>query len=221
MIPTVIEKFTRQGEHVVDVACGYMHGVASSDQSRLYSWGEGFKGKLGQGYDERLKMCENQPRPTEIRKKILGKKGEVEVKIKQVCCGASISLLLRLNGQLLVTGKNEFMGVTSDDYLLHSIPQQIKVDVAINQIACGYDHYLFTDEQGQLWGCGENVNGCLGVPDGRHRILPQKNEFFWDKRIVDFSCGKAFSVIIIESFEMTDKERSSHFMDLQEMIANV
>lgn len=122
MVPTLIEKFTRHGEHIVDIQAGNMHSVAASDQSRLYSWGEGFKGKLGQGYNERLKMCENQPRPTEIRKKLLGKKGEVEVKVKQVCCGQSTTLMLRLNGQLLVTGKNEHKGVKSDDYMTCSVP---------------------------------------------------------------------------------------------------
>ena len=72
-----------------------------------------------------------------------------------------------------------------------------------------------------MWGGGENVHGCLGVPDNRHRILPQKNEFCWDKRIIDFACGKRFSVIIVENYEMRDAERHEHFMDLKEMIQNV
>ena len=59
MLPTHIEKFTRTGEQIVDLQVGTMHTVAASDQSRLYSWGEGFKGKLGRGFNDRLKMCEN------------------------------------------------------------------------------------------------------------------------------------------------------------------
>jgi alpha-tubulin suppressor-like RCC1 family protein len=90
-------------------------------------------------------MCENNCRPAEIKKRLLDNKGGVEQKIKQIAAGESVSLILRLNGQLLITGKHDFRGVQSDDYQTYSLPSVLTSEVQVNQIACGYDHYLFSD----------------------------------------------------------------------------
>ena len=57
-------------------------------------------------------------------------------------------MILRLNGQLLITGKHDFRGVQADDYQVCSLPSVMTSEVQVNQIACGFDHYLFTDSQG-------------------------------------------------------------------------
>ena len=63
------------------------------------------------------------------------------------------------------------------------------------------------DRTGILWVSGENKNGCLGFADGKHRIIPQQHPFFMDKRLVDFSCGTGFSVVIVETFDLDKTEK--------------
>lgn len=55
----MIKEFHQIGERVCDVNCGENHTMAATDRGRVYSWGEGFKGKLGLGFHPNLKACEH------------------------------------------------------------------------------------------------------------------------------------------------------------------
>lgn len=57
-----------------------------------------------------------------------------------------------------------------------------------------------------LWACGNNNNGCLGLGDDEARVAPAFISFFGNKRIIDFTCGDKFSVVIAEVYEMTPAE---------------
>ena len=63
------------------------------------------------------------------------------------------------------------------------------------------------DKKGQLWVNGENTHGCLGTTDVKHRQIPQVNSFFENKRIVDIACGDRFSIIIAETYDLSDLEQ--------------
>lgn len=104
---------------------------------------------------------------------MLGPKGNVEVELKSISCASTFSLILRMNGQLLVTGKANFLAHDPDDYKVSSIPQHVNLDIQVDQVAAGGEHYMMADRTGILWMSGENRNGCLGFSDSKHRILPQ------------------------------------------------
>jgi alpha-tubulin suppressor-like RCC1 family protein len=42
-------------EKIAEVRCGPGHSLAISYRGAVYSWGEGFKGKLGLGFSESLR----------------------------------------------------------------------------------------------------------------------------------------------------------------------
>lgn len=72
-----------------------------------------------------------------------------------------------------------------------------------------------------MWFAGENKHGCLGMPDNKNRVHPQILNFFWDKRIIDVACGKSFSVVVCESYDMTKEEKSKYFVSHEDRVKNV
>ena len=54
-IPTMIKNFMNGNDRAVDVTCGYGHSILITQNNQMYSWGEGFNGKLGLGFSEILK----------------------------------------------------------------------------------------------------------------------------------------------------------------------
>jgi len=43
--------------------------------------------------------------------------------------------------------------------------------------------------------------------DVKHRQIPQQNAFFENKRIIDIACGDRFSIIIAETYDLSDLEQ--------------
>jgi alpha-tubulin suppressor-like RCC1 family protein len=148
--------------------------------------------------------CEHQNHPKQVTRGIVVKGKRLEP-IKQVGCGKSTSIVLQERGIVMAWGKNESHKPKHDDFKRYSMPYQLSYDLEIVSISMGFDHFLMVDNKGQLWGMGENTHGCLGTTDIKHRTIPQLNNFFESKRIIDMACGDKFSVVIAESFEFTGK----------------
>ena len=53
LVPTMIQNFSPE-DRVSDIVCGSGHSLAITQKGRVYAWGEGFKGKLGLGFSEKL-----------------------------------------------------------------------------------------------------------------------------------------------------------------------
>lgn len=66
-----------------------------------------------------------------------------------------------------------------------------------------------------MWVCGDNSKGTLGVSDGKHRVVPARNMFFDKMRVIDFTCGDGFSVIIAEVYQITPEEDKLYFKTAQ------
>ena len=46
--PTMMQPFCPD-ERLAEVVCGPFHNLAITNKSRVYTWGQGFQGKLGHG----------------------------------------------------------------------------------------------------------------------------------------------------------------------------
>ena len=95
------------------------------------------------------------------------------------------------------------MKLRFDDYKRVSHPYQVCNEVKVISLAVGFDHYMMIDKAKQLWSVGENTNGCMGTGDNKYRIVPWRNLFFENKRVVDVACGDRFTVVIAETFNKT------------------
>lgn len=56
-IPIMLRNFIKGNDRAVDVTCGNGHSLLVTQNNQIYSWGEGFYGKLGLGYSAVLRDC--------------------------------------------------------------------------------------------------------------------------------------------------------------------
>lgn len=66
VVPTMIENFAEPGDKIASVKCGAGHSIAVTQQGAVFSWGEGFEGKLGQGLSKSTRLCKNFDYPKKI-----------------------------------------------------------------------------------------------------------------------------------------------------------
>ena len=64
----MIDNFADPGDKVASVQCGMGHTIAVTKQGCVFSWGEGFEGKLGQGLSKSTRLCKNFNYPKKIVK---------------------------------------------------------------------------------------------------------------------------------------------------------
>ena len=64
----------------------------------------------------------------------------------------------------------------SCDPLLAQVPQEIVLPEPVTQVAAGHHHTLFLTESGNVWACGRNSRGQLGLGSkaGSFATIPQR-----------------------------------------------
>ncbi|XP_030646394.1 secretion-regulating guanine nucleotide exchange factor [Chanos chanos] len=120
---------------------------------KLYTWGANSYGQLGQGHSEDL----SEPREAE---------GALQRdKVRYVTGGGGHTALITESGELLVCGQNHKgqlgLGHTSEvtNFQLCPLPSQR----AIQHVCCGWDFSLILTDGGQVFACGSNAFGQLGI----------------------------------------------------------
>ncbi|KAH7637977.1 hypothetical protein HUG17_9081 [Dermatophagoides farinae] len=120
-------------------------------------------------------------------------------RFKMIACGGKHLLLLRQDGHVFAIGNisycfsfiNEKLPYESDIYswglndfgqlglgdrknrdtpCLVAFPNDDSINIRIKEIVAGDRHSLFLFENGQLWGCGFNYNGELGLGNRRSKL---------------------------------------------------
>ena len=133
-VPKMIQNFVPPGERVTSVQCGSGHTLAITQRGSVYSWGEGFEGKLGLGYSSSMRMCENQAHPKKVTKGLIDNgqaaRGDKDP-IQSAACGKSISIAVMLRGRAFMWGKGEYHRVKFDDLKQYSRPFPICQDIKI------------------------------------------------------------------------------------------
>ena len=90
--------------------------------------------------------------------------------IKQVSCGYNQIIILKDDGTLWGCGQNNCgqlgLGDTTDRYTFTQITTNAD---DIKEIYCGANHTLILENDGTLWGCGQNTYGQLGLGDTTDR----------------------------------------------------
>lgn len=89
-----------------------------------------------------------------------------DVEFINVCCGGEFTIALDSNNQLWSWGCNQYgqLGLGNTEH--NNYPTrviEIPNDVAI--ITCGYSSFYVLDLLGNIWSCGSNFDGQLGLGD--------------------------------------------------------
>jgi len=188
--PKIIKQPTRiknLPKTVIDIACGSKHTLALCDSGKVYSWGDGKRGSLGQ----------NEISISYEPKCIEGIEG-IEGVIK-IVCGAFHSIVLTKSGDIFGWGEAEAGQLGSPDFSYINIPIQIDAEalkeVKIKDVACGEAHTIVLDFSGKVYGWGLNSLGELGINESKV-TTPRHIEALTNVRIAKIMAGPTFSIFI-------------------------
>lgn len=195
-IPREVE--TLKGLRATRVSCGVWHtaavvevineSVESSSQSssgRLFTWGDGDKGQLGD--------VDKKPRLVPVCVTALA-----DENICRVACGHSLTVALTTSGHVYTMGSTAY-GQLGCPAASGKVPTRVEDKIAdsfIEDIACGSYHVGVLTSKAEVYTWGKGLNGQLGHGDNGHRNKPTLVEFLKDKQVKSVFCGSNFTAVV-------------------------
>ncbi|CAH9148026.1 unnamed protein product [Cuscuta epithymum] len=178
--PKVVESL--RGLTVKSVACGSWHTAAIVETvdnhgepnhlaGKLFTWGDGDKGKLGHS-DQDKKLV-----PTSVAKL-------AEQDFFQVSCGTSLTVVLSCNGKVYTIGSPQ----GKDDRSITLVQGKLK-DEFVREISAGSYHVVALSSKGNVYAWGRGGYGQLGLGDRKERNLPNLVEALLDQQVEHICCG--------------------------------
>ncbi|XP_055833560.1 PH, RCC1 and FYVE domains-containing protein 1 isoform X2 [Solanum dulcamara] len=186
-----------KGLRTVRAACGVWHTAAvvevmvgSSSSSncssgKLFTWGDGDKGRLGHG-DKESKLV-----PTCVA-------ALVEPNFCQVACGHSLTVALTTSGHVYTMGSPVY-GQLGHHQTDGKLPRRVEGKLAksfVEEIACGAYHVAVLTSRTEVYTWGKGANGRLGHGDTDDRNSPTLVEALKDKQVKSIACGTNFTAAI-------------------------
>jgi len=143
-------------EAIKKIVGGAGHTLILDTDGHVYSCGLNNKGQAGITNIEQENVLTFQ--------RICALEHEV---IIDVCCGWDSSAALTKNGELYVWGSNHYgqLGLDPSVFSLVSHPRRISIGEKIKNVAMGLRHTAVVTENRELYVCGSNNRGQLGLID--------------------------------------------------------
>ncbi|XP_006854768.2 uncharacterized protein LOC18444535 isoform X2 [Amborella trichopoda] len=194
-IPREVESL--KGLRTVRAACGVWHtaavvevmvGTSSSSNcssGKLFTWGDGDKGRLGHG--------DKEPRlvPTCVA-------ALVEPNFCKVACGHSLTVALTTSGHVYTMGSTVY-GQLGNPQADGKLPTRVEGKIQksfVEEISCGAYHVAVLTSRTEVYTWGKGANGRLGHGDIDDRNTPTVVEALKDKQVKSVVCGTNFTAAI-------------------------
>lgn len=141
-------------EAIRKIVGGAGHTLILDVDGCVYSCGLNNKGQTGNSDIEQGNILTFQ--------RIYALKHEV---IIDICCGWDSSAVLTQNGKLYVWGSNRYgqLGLDSSVFPLIQHPHRISIGERIKNVSMGLRHTAIVTENRELYICGSNSRGQLGL----------------------------------------------------------
>jgi len=169
---------------IVAISCGGLHTMVLTAEHKVYTCGWNGYGQLCMGDSRDRHTLEQIP---------------FHKQVKAIEGSAFHSLVLTQDGIVYACGKNNNgecgLGHTRGVHTLERVclPSSIRVC----RIFSGSDHSIFLTEQNELYTCGWNVYGQLGIGDKVMEHTPTKIQPFTKEMIKDVSCKHSQHTIVV------------------------
>ncbi|KAM9477006.1 putative E3 ubiquitin-protein ligase HERC6 [Clarias gariepinus] len=190
---------------VAAVACGQDHSLALCDSGQVFSWGAGGEGQLG--HSSPVAKCP-KPVPVQIRLPF-------QIPVVQVACGNFHSLALSKGGEVFSWGQNKYgqLGL-GKSVELQPDPSLVRflVGVPVTQIAAGGAHTLALTLSNQVFCCGANSVGQLGLnrTDVKGRFAVCAVPALKNLGVSSISCGAAHTAVLTKAGEVYTFGEGTH-----------
>ncbi|MBA0587700.1 hypothetical protein Gorai_000823 [Gossypium raimondii] len=194
-IPREVESL--KGLRTVRAACGVWHTAAvvevmagnssssNCSSGKLFTWGDGDKGRLGHG-DKETKFV-----PTCVA-------ALVEPNFCQVACGHSLTVVLTTSGHVYTMGSSVY-GQLGNPQADGKVPTRVEGKLSksfVEEISCGAYHVAALTSRTEVYTWGKGANGRLGHGDADDRNTPTLLEALKDKQVKSIACGTNFTAAI-------------------------
>ncbi|XVE79024.1 hypothetical protein DITRI_Ditri14bG0024600 [Diplodiscus trichospermus] len=194
-IPREVESL--KGLRTVRAACGVWHTAAvvevmvgnssssNCSSGKLFTWGDGDKGRLGHG-DKEAKLV-----PTCVA-------ALVEPNFCQVACGHSLTVALTTSGHVYTMGSPVY-GQLGNPQADGKVPTRVEGKLSksfVEEISCGAYHVAVLTSRTEVYTWGKGASGRLGHGDADDRNSPTLVEALKDKQVKSIACGTNFTAAI-------------------------
>ncbi|KAL9652104.1 hypothetical protein ABK040_015905 [Willaertia magna] len=207
---TTNDNFINELGMIKDISCGYEHTIIVNEENELFGSGCNFDGQLGFEEDKIIKGFTKITVPIELK----------ELKIEKIICNYNNSAIITKNGKLYLCGSNanQMLGL---DYKIKNIKKFTKLnndDILnsfVTDIAFGLCHTIIVIKEKELFGCGCNASGQLGLESKKSTIDFTKINFN-NGNIKKIKCGSYFTIILNNFNELfscgeNEKFQTGHF----------
>ncbi|XP_063145462.1 secretion-regulating guanine nucleotide exchange factor isoform X3 [Candoia aspera] len=165
--------------------------VARQDAARaLLAWGANSYGQLGVGHKNDVLL------PKAVKALLFN-----QTCIKSITGGGGHSAVLTDTGQIFFCGQNKDgqLGLGHTEDVMHFTLCSSLCGCPVIQVACGWDFTVVLAGNGQVFSCGSNSFGQLGIPDISGRCtIPVMIKSLQDN-VVNVAAGLRHAVAVIEN----------------------
>jgi alpha-tubulin suppressor-like RCC1 family protein len=170
------------------IVCGECYSVILNMDNELFVCGWNKYGQLG--------LSDNEDR------NIFVKLHHNFGKIKNIYCGGDHNIILTAINKIFVCGHNDYGELGLGDFEMRNTHVELKHNFGIiKNIFCGYFHNIILNMDNELFVCGDNEYGQLGLGDNKKRNTFVKLEHNFGK-IKNIVCGSRHSIILNEKNEI-------------------
>ncbi|XP_037634201.1 ultraviolet-B receptor UVR8-like isoform X2 [Sebastes umbrosus] len=176
------------------LACGSTHSIVVTVDNKIFAWGNGTSGQLGDGE----RAVKDQPVQVKLPRELNVKGSDADVDVVDivgVTCGSRHSFIWTEAGQAYSFGNNFYAQLGYDvqrlDFKDHQLAprlfKNLPSSLKISQVACGERHTLFALEDGSVAACGQNDYGQIGSGSDERVVVPRFVECV--DRVSKVTCG--------------------------------
>lgn len=197
------------GLWVKSVACGSWHTAAivnviidrfkfKSAVGKLFTWGDGDKGRLGHADYERKLL------PTCVAPL-------VDCDFVEVSCGIMLTVGLTNLGRVYAIGSSvhgQLGNPGSRDASVAIVDGKLKEEF-VKAISSGSYHVAALTSTGHVYTWGKGAHGQLGLGDSDDRNLPTFVEALRDQQVESIACGSNFTAAICLHRPITSSDKSA------------
>ena len=185
-------------EPVQMVACGGFHTAVLTDDGRVYTWGDGRLGQLGNL--ARKHNMHSTPRLVEYLV-------SYKVTVSYIACGQYHTAAVSNSGRLFTWGSGKWgqlgHGVRQDE----RFPRKVDTEKALGsfiKVACGDRHTAVLNDQGGIITFGNGQHGQLGHGNGLDCLKPTllTNGELAQHKIVALDCGATTTAAVTETGQL-------------------
>lgn len=197
-----------KGLRVKSVACGPWHTAAiveimidrfkgSAAGGKLFTWGDGDKGRLGHT-DEERKLLPTYVAPL------------VDLDFIQVSCGRMLTVALTVTGTVFTMGSavHGQLGNPQAEHRSITIVEGNLKEEFVKEISSGSYHVVVLTSKGNVYTWGMGANGRLGLGDIDDRSSPTLVEALKDRQVCNIACGSRFTAAICLHKSISSSDQS-------------